>query len=166
MLAGLVTITAGCDDLYAWMTLLVGILGGFIYCLACRLLVKCKIDDPLEAFPIHGACGIWGVFIIGFCSKSNGVFYGNDATIIGWQIAGILTIMLWSGGWTAIFWLIGKKLKVIRVTPAEEILGMDLVKHSSGLIESEKQRIMNEIEQNLQGGGKTSAKEENQLQVN
>ena len=38
--------------------------------------------------------------------------------------------MVWSGGLTAIIWLIGKKLDLIRVPKSEEIIGMDLVKHT------------------------------------
>lgn len=84
ILAGLVTITAGCDNLYPWMTLLVGILGGIVYCCACRMLVSCGIDDPLEAFPIHGACGIWGLIVVAFCHRDVGIFYGEDPDILGW----------------------------------------------------------------------------------
>lgn len=84
ILAGLVTVTAGCDNLYPWMTLLVGILGGIVYCLACRWLVSCGIDDPLEAFPIHGACGIWGLIVVAFCHRDVGIFYGHDPLILAW----------------------------------------------------------------------------------
>ena len=24
--------------------------------------LRFKIDDPVQAFPVHGACGAWGVF--------------------------------------------------------------------------------------------------------
>ena len=29
-----------------------------------ELLQMLKIDDPVEAFPVHGACGIWGVLAV------------------------------------------------------------------------------------------------------
>lgn len=84
ILAGLVTITAGCDNLFPWMTFIVGAIGGLIYCLAVRILNKLEIDDPLEAFPIHGACGIWGCIVVAFCHRGVGIFYGHDASILGW----------------------------------------------------------------------------------
>lgn len=84
ILAGLVAITAGCDNVIPWVTLLVGITAGFIYCLACKFLTCLEIDDPLEAFPIHGACGIWGLIVVAFCHRDHGIFYGHDAKILAW----------------------------------------------------------------------------------
>jgi len=133
ILAGLVTITAGCDNFEPWVTFLVGILGGLVYCLSCASLGWCKIDDPLEAFPIHGACGIWGCLMVAFCHRDVGIFYGHDPKILGWQIAGIVTIMAWSGGMTFIIWFTGKKLGIVRAPDYEEILGLDYVKHNGTL---------------------------------
>ena len=35
--------------------------GGLVYLSAAALLVKLKIDDPLNAFAVHGASGMWGL---------------------------------------------------------------------------------------------------------
>merc|ERR1719456_1410180 len=64
ILGGLVSITAGCGNIHPRATILVGIIGGCVYCGASELLQKLKIDDPVEAFPVHGACGIWGVLAV------------------------------------------------------------------------------------------------------
>merc|ERR1719218_139246 len=64
ILAGLVSITAGCGNIHPRAAILVGFIGGIIYCGASELLQKLKIDDPVEAFPVHGACGIWGVIAV------------------------------------------------------------------------------------------------------
>jgi len=32
------------------------------------MLYLVKIDDPLDAFAVHGACGFWGVFATGLFS--------------------------------------------------------------------------------------------------
>merc|ERR1719247_1747888 len=64
ILGGLVSITAGCGNIHPRGAILVGIIGGGVYCAASELLQKLKIDDPVEAFPVHGACGIWGVVAV------------------------------------------------------------------------------------------------------
>ena len=64
-LAGLVSITAGAYVLSPWSAILAGFVGSVVLWASSKLLLKLKIDDPLEAFPVHGACGAWGVIAVG-----------------------------------------------------------------------------------------------------
>jgi ammonia channel protein AmtB len=50
LLAGCVSITAGCAAVDQWAAVVIGIIGSIMYSLGCRLLNKLEIDDPLEAF--------------------------------------------------------------------------------------------------------------------
>merc|ERR1719171_2200380 len=52
ILGGLVSITAGCGNIHPRAAILVGFIGGVVYCCASELLQKAKIDDPVEAFPV------------------------------------------------------------------------------------------------------------------
>ena len=61
ILAGLVSITAGCGNVEAGSAFAIGLVGGFIYQASSMALQKFKIDDPVDASPVHGFCGIWGV---------------------------------------------------------------------------------------------------------
>ena len=65
ILAGVVSITAGCSVVESWASILIGIIGGLICFGASRALVFLKIDDPLDTFPVHGACGAWGCIAVG-----------------------------------------------------------------------------------------------------
>ena len=47
--AGLVSITAGCGNIHPRATILVGFVGGCLYCFASDLVQKLKVDDPVEA---------------------------------------------------------------------------------------------------------------------
>ena len=94
----------------SWASILIGIIGGFICFGASRALVFLKIDDPLDAFPVHGACGAWGCIAVGlFCTSDytyntkghEGMFYGGGE-LLGVQLLGVLTEALWVGGTTAI----------------------------------------------------------------
>merc|ERR1719331_3422325 len=47
ILAGLVSITAGCGNIHPRAAIVVGFVGGVVYCLAPDLLQKLHIDDPV-----------------------------------------------------------------------------------------------------------------------
>lgn len=69
LIAGLVSITAGCNNVQNYSAFLIGGLGGFIYIGACKIMNYLKIDDPCKATQIHGFCGFWGVLAVGFFQK-------------------------------------------------------------------------------------------------
>merc|ERR1719161_2727673 len=60
ILAGLVSVTAPCSNVESGSAVLIGFLGGFLFVGSAALIKKLKIDDPVDAFSVHGACGIWG----------------------------------------------------------------------------------------------------------
>lgn len=35
-----------------------------------------EIDDPLDAFAVHGGCGYLGIVITGVFHRTHGIFYG------------------------------------------------------------------------------------------
>ena len=53
----MVTVCAGCDAFRPWVAVMLGACGGSLYLVASLLLVKLKIDDPLDASAIHASCG-------------------------------------------------------------------------------------------------------------
>ena len=65
LLAGLVSITGACDGVEPWMALIIGVIGGAIYALACKLSSVLNVDDPIEASAVHGFGGIWGLIAVG-----------------------------------------------------------------------------------------------------
>ena len=69
VLAGLVSITAGCSTTEPWAALDLRSLGALVIHFSSKLLLKLQIDDPLEAAPMHGFCGAFGVLWVGFMAK-------------------------------------------------------------------------------------------------
>lgn len=57
--------------------------------------------------------------------------------------------MAWSGAWTAIIWIIGKKLGYIRCPAYEEIIGMDYCKHTGTMSNPEKEFLKGKIDEYL-----------------
>merc|ERR1719267_485571 len=65
ILAGLVSITAPCCVVFPVPAGIIGCVGGFIYMWASQTMLDYQIDDPLDAAPIHGVCGVWGLLAVG-----------------------------------------------------------------------------------------------------
>lgn len=64
VLAGLVSITAGCHAVGPVSAIIIGATGGIIAIFASNLLIWAQIDDAVDAIPVHLAAGIWGTLAV------------------------------------------------------------------------------------------------------
>lgn len=74
------SVTAGCSVIEPWAALLAGAVGAVVFSLAEDwALYKLKIDDPVSAWALHGATGVWGVLYVGLMAQPNYVLqvYGG-----------------------------------------------------------------------------------------
>ena len=131
-LAGLVAITAGCACVDAVGSAVIGVVAGLVVVFIVWFVEnKLKIDDPVGAIAVHGGCGITGTILVGFFATgkgeytAKGLFYGGGAKLLGTQLIGILSIVAWVAVTMTIVFFIIKKTIGLRVTPAEEIEGLD-----------------------------------------
>jgi Amt family ammonium transporter len=140
-LAGLVSITAGCSVVPDWAALIIGFSGCFIYVGWSKLMIAMKIDDPVDAVAVHGACGIWGCLAVGIFAEKNIIaaagygfagctFAGNSN---GWQFAtqlvGVLSIIAWVTLIMLPFFLALKACNFLRVPIEFEEQGLDVSEH-------------------------------------
>lgn len=129
ILAGLVGITAGCDAVALWGAVVIGLIAGVTVVMSVLFFDKIKIDDPVGAISVHLVCGIWGTLAVGLFAQETGLLYGQGLGQLGSQIIGILAI----GGFTVLLsviaWLVIKALTGLRVSPEEEIKGLDIGEH-------------------------------------
>ena len=98
------------------------------------LLQKLRVDDVVDAFPVHGVCGMWGVLACGLFGNpdegegGNGLFYGGDQ--LRTQVMAILIILAWSGGISFLVMAPLKKLGMLRLSNDIQDQGADLMEHS------------------------------------
>ena len=78
VLAGLVAITASCNNVEMWAAMVIGMIGGLIYIISDKILKRLQIDDPIEASQIHGFCGYWGCLAVGIFDLDTGYMYKGD----------------------------------------------------------------------------------------
>ena len=137
ILAGLVSITAGCGDMTLTGSWFAGLVGGIIVVFAVGALDAAGIDDPVGAFSVHGVCGIWGTLVIGLWGTAVqgdgsglGLFNGGGINLLLVQALGAGAYALWSLITCWLAWsIIGGLFGGIRVSESEEIQGLDIGEH-------------------------------------
>lgn len=61
IVAGLVAISAGAGNVDVGSAAAIGAVGALVFLGSSALVASLGIDDPVDAFSVHGAVGIWGV---------------------------------------------------------------------------------------------------------
>jgi len=149
ILAGLVSITAGCGNVESGTAILIGLIGGLLYQGSSMLQQRLKIDDPVDASSVHGACGLWGVLACGLFDWGRGFDHyhgwsgfncmtdddGNCRTGIGGkaiaaQIVFCLAVITWAGTISGITFFALKKFGHLRIDEETEEMGLDQTHHS------------------------------------
>jgi len=134
-LAGLVAITAGCDAVSPLGATLIGTIAAFVVVFGIEFIDKVlKIDDPVGAIAVHGLCGATGTILVGLFAVDGGLFYGGGWNMLGIQFLGVVSVAAWVVVTMLIVFTIIKKTVGLRVSPAEEIVGLDIEEH--GLVSS------------------------------
>lgn len=130
-LAGLVAITAGCDVVDPFGAFFIGLIAGFVVVFGIEFVDrKLKIDDPVGAVGVHGFCGVAGTLLVGLFAVDGGVFYGGGFHFLGVQALGVVSVIAWVVVCMLIIFTIIKKTIGLRVTPEEELDGLDSHEHN------------------------------------
>ena len=143
-LAGLVGVTAGCSTVDALGSAVIGIVSGILVVVVIEKLdLKLHIDDPVGAVGVHCANGIWGTLAAGLLSTNtaptgvdgpiyaliHGTGFASGMKVFGVQCLGLIAIIAWTAFWMIITFKIIEKTIGLRVSPEEEIEGLDPTEH-------------------------------------
>ncbi len=144
-LAGLVAITAPCDVADALGATIIGAVSGILVVFGvwfCDNVIR--VDDPVGAVAVHMMNGIWGTIAVGLFATDTtptysladsagnpmlGLFYGGGFKLLGIQLIGMLATAVWTAITITITFLLIKNIFGLRVTPEEEIVGLDATEH-------------------------------------
>jgi ammonium transporter, Amt family len=141
LLAGLVAITAPSGFVNPTGSAIIGFIAGILVCLSVSFIENTlKIDDPVGAISVHGACGLWGVLSVGLFADGTsnyggswngvtgsvtGLFYGDSSQLVA-QLVGIATLV---GFVFSFSFVLNWVLDIIlgqRVSADTEVAGLDL----------------------------------------
>lgn len=129
-LAGLVAVTAGCANVDAIGSFIIGAVAGVLVCVAVYFIEdKLKVDDPVGAVAVHGCNGIWGTIAVGLFDYKDGLFYGGGVHHLLIQLLGIVCIAGWTIVTMTIVFTVLKKTIGLRVSAQEEVEGLDSTEH-------------------------------------
>ncbi|MDG6774297.1 ammonium transporter [Thiomicrorhabdus sp. ZW0627] len=138
VLAGLVAITASAHLASPISAIFIGLLGYVAYHLGKVLLIKLKIDDALEAVPVHLFAGIAGTLAVAALVE-NVSFYDQFKV----QAIGILTVGFLSFSVTFLLLKLINHFHTLRVSEAAEILGLNMSEHQSSTSMYDLAKAMN-----------------------
>lgn len=124
ILAGLVGITAGADQMSALDSIFIGAIGGGLVVFGVVLFDKIKIDDPVGAISVHLVGGIWGTLAVGLFGDLSGM---NQVIS---QLIGIGSVAVFCFASAFLIFFVLKKTVGIRVDEKEEIEGLDINEHA------------------------------------
>lgn len=136
IVAGLVSITpaAGFVDLSA--ALIIGLVAGVLgFICVSKLKHKMGYDDSLDAFGVHGMCGLWGALATGIFANpavnpnGTGLLYGNPKQVLIQIISIAATAAFTAVGTLIIIFITRLATQGLRVERDDEIAGLDSSQH-------------------------------------
>ena len=125
VLAGLVSITAGCNVVGPSSAIIIGLVAGVLVDVAVLYVDKLKVDDPVGAIAVHGVNGLFGTIAVGLFAIDGGAFFGGGTALLTTQLLGVLVIAVFAFSLTYITMLLLKHTVGIRITKEEEVAGID-----------------------------------------
>ena len=127
-----------------WAAVVIGVLAGLVYLLTSWMLVSLRLDDAVDAIPVHMFNGIWGMLAVGlfaapeymvlsFGSEAGnhpGIFYAGlngrpNGSLLAAQCIGILFCMAWPAAVMFPFFVYLEQIGSFRVSAREEVSGLD-----------------------------------------
>lgn len=142
-LAGLVAVTAPCAWIEAWAAVVIGSIAGLLVVLSVYFWENIGVDDPVGAVSVHAVNGFWGLISVGLFADGRyglgttnapfvkGLFYGGGYGQLIAQVIGAVVCVAWAFSLGLIVFKLMDKFFGIRVSPEEEIRGLDIPEHGT-----------------------------------
>lgn len=145
-LSGLVAITASCAIVTEGCAIVIGICAAWIYMGSSMLLIRWKIDDAVDAIPVHLCNGLWGLLATGLFASPDLIpdVFGIEERA-GWlynlampqllatQLVGAVFILAWTGLCMIPFFKLLDYFDILRVDAIDEIVGLDATYGGEGM---------------------------------
>lgn len=138
VLTGVAAVTGGCMVVPIWASLVIGLIAGLVYLASSNLLITLKIDDAIDAIPVHLFGGIWGMLAVGIFASPElllkvyemdshpGFIYApTESNLLGAQLTSIAFVMGWTLCTMFPFFKLLDYMGMFRVSALDEFIGLD-----------------------------------------
>ena len=131
-LAGLVAITASCHATTNLSAIVIGAVGGVVMVWCTQLLERFRIDDAVDAIPVHLGAGIWGTLAAALFGQPALLDTGlNSVQQFFVQLLGIGVCGLWAFGIAYLLLRSIDRFLPLRVSVEEEKVGLNVSEHQA-----------------------------------
>lgn len=139
LLGGLVSITAGCAYVEAWAAAVIGAVAGAVVYAGCDFVERrLRLDDVVNAIPVHGFCGAWGTLAIPFFILPPHLGETTRLELFGVQLLGVFACFAWTFGvGLLLLKAVDRFTGGLRVSREAELMGLNVSEHgaSSSLLQ-------------------------------
>ena len=126
ILAGLVCITASANLAQPVEAFFIGLLGYASFEVGRNVLIHYKLDDAIDAIPVHLFAGVSGTLAVAYFFPKEHVV---DQLLI--QFLGVVVIGLYVFTLTYAFLKVANRFMPLRASEADEIIGMNISEHKA-----------------------------------
>jgi len=140
--AGLVSITPAAGFVNLSAALVIGLVAGVLGFYSVSVLKhRVGYDDSLDAFGVHGMCGIWGALATGLFANpavnanASGLFYGNPGQLWIQIVSIVATALYTAAGTVAVVYATKLLCGGLRVDREKEMEGLDSSVHGERAFE-------------------------------
>ena len=147
ILGALVGVTGSCAYIDSYSAIIIGFCASLLCAASSAVVAKLQIDDPVDAFSVHGACGMFGVLAIGIFHMDDGLVAGKGKLFVI-QLLGMATMAGLAIVCATVFFALCSRIMKIRISEDEEMVGLDYVYMQEGADEKltgQKIQEFNEI---------------------
>lgn len=142
IVAGLVAITPAAGFVNFPAALIIGFVAGVLsFYFVTKIKHRLGYDDSLDAFGVHGMCGLWGALATGLFANpaineaGKGLFYGNPKQLWIQLVSIVATAVFTAVGTLIVIYITKFVTGGLRVTEETEITGLDSSIHGERAFE-------------------------------
>ncbi len=149
-LAGLVGITASANIMSPWKAALIGGLAAIVMRLAKHTLERMRIDDAVDAVPVHLGAGIWGTLAVGLLGDVESFpAASSNLEQFGIQLLGVGVCCAWAFGLGYLVLSLINRRFPFRIDPQGELAGLNIAEHGAS---TETFDLLSEMDEHRRSG--------------